>query len=86
MNDTILLIISIGLLNILCFFIGAKVGQKVVKNEELKLPNPIKTIKEDIQTYEETKEAMKEQEKLDIIAYNIDTYNGTSIGQKEIPR
>ena len=86
MNETLAMIICIGLMNILCFFIGAKIGQKVVKNEELKLPNPIKTIKEDVVAYEETKEAMKEQEKLDTIAYNIDMYDGTSIGQKEIPR
>ena len=58
MSETLTMIICIGLMNILCFFIGAKVGQKVVKNEELKLPNPVKSIKEDIQTYEETKEAL----------------------------
>lgn len=86
MSETLMLIISIGFMNILCFFIGARVGQKVVNNKELNLPNPIKAIKEDIQAYEETKEAMKEQERLDTIAYNIDAYDGTSIGQKEIPR
>ena len=86
MSETLILIISIGFMNILCFFIGAKVGQKVVNNKELNLPNPITAIKEDIQAYEETKEAMKEQERLDTIAYNIDAYDGTSIGQKEIPR
>ena len=86
MSETLILIVSIGFMNILCFFIGARVGQKVVNNKELNLPNPIKAIKEDIQAYEETKEAMKEQERLDTIAYNIDAYDGTSIGQKEIPR
>lgn len=86
MSDTLILIISVGVMNILCFFIGAKVGQKVVKNEEITLPNPVKAIKEDIQTYTETKEAAKEQEKLETIAYNIDVYDGTSIGQKDIPR
>ncbi len=86
MSETLILIISIGFMNILCFFVGARVGQKVVNNKELNLPNPIKAIKEDIQAYEETKEAMKEQERLDTIAYNIDAYDGTSIGQKEIPR
>lgn len=86
MSETLILIVSIGFMNILCFFIGARVGQKVVNNKELNLPNPIKTIKEDIQAYEETREAVKEQERLDTIAYNIDAYDGTSIGQKEIPR
>ena len=35
--ETILLIAVISTLNIVCFFIGAKVGQKVVKGEELKV-------------------------------------------------
>jgi hypothetical protein len=86
MTDTYILIGIVSILNIVCFFIGARVGQKVANNKELNLPNPIKAIKEDIQAYEETKEAIKEQERLDTIAYNIDAYDGTSIGQKEIPR
>ena len=56
MSETLILIISIEFMNILCFFVGARVGQKVVNNKELNLPNPIKAIKEDIQAYEETKE------------------------------
>ena len=30
--------------------------------------------------------SLKLAQKLDTIAYNIDAYDGTSIGQKEIPR
>ena len=56
MSETLILIISIEFMNILCFFVGARVGQKVVNDKELNLPNPIKAIKEDIQAYEETKE------------------------------
>ena len=82
----IITIIFISGLNIVCFFVGAKVGQKVINKEEIKISNPIKTIKEDIKQREEEKEAYKEQEKLDTIAYNIDTYDGTPIGQKDIPR
>ena len=37
--ETIILIISIGIMNILCFFIGAKIGQKVIKGEEIKAPD-----------------------------------------------
>ena len=73
-------------LNIVCFFIGAKVGQKVVKGEEVQLPNPIKAVHETVETYKEDKEAIKEREYYEAIAHNIDIYNGTSIGQMEIPR
>lgn len=86
MTDTYILIGIVSILNIVCFFIGAKVGQKVVRNEDIKLPNPIKDIQESIQIERETKEAQKEQEKWDTVAYNIDNYDGTAIGQKEIPR
>ena len=79
-------ILLVSILNIVCFFIGAKIGLKVSKNEELKIPNPIKATKEAVERYEETKEAIREQERLDTIAYNIDNYDGTSIGQKDIPR
>lgn len=84
MTDTIILIASIGIMNILCFFIGAKVGQKVVKGETIELPKiePIKAIRE----HNEKSEILKLQEKDRIISENIDNYDGTSLGQKDIPR
>lgn len=80
----ILLVAVVGILCIVCFFIGAKVGQKVVKGETLEAPslNPVK-IYED---YKESKEAKLEQEKNKIISENIDNYDGTAIGQKKLPR
>ena len=82
--ETIILIISIGIMNILCFFIGAKVGQKVIKGETLEVPKiePIKAIRE----YNETKETQKMQERERIINENIDNYDGTSLGQQDVPR
>lgn len=72
--DTISIIVSVGIMNILCFFIGARVGQKVVNKEEIKLPNinPITTAKE----YEAKREIEKadEQYKKDLEAIN--NYNG----------
>lgn len=84
MTETIILIISIGIMNILCFFIGAKVGQKVIKGETLEVPKiePIKAIRE----YNETKETQKMQERERIINENIDNYDGTSLGQQDVPR
>ena len=82
--ETIILVISIGIMNILCFFIGAKVGQKVVKGEDIKLPNPIKAIEETKETWEFKKEQEEENERLKIQLENIDNYNGTPLGQKDI--
>ncbi len=75
-------VVLISLLNIICFIIGAKVGQKSARGETIELPKPIQAIKE----YQENKEIEKEEEKYRIIAENIDNYNGTPYGQQEIPR
>lgn len=79
----LLLILELSLSNIACFFIGAKVGQKVVKGETLEaptIPNPIKAIEE----YKESKEIKKNQEKLNTMLENINNYDGTDLGQKDI--
>lgn len=82
--ETIILLTSIGIMNILCFFIGAKVGQKVVKGEDIKLPDPIKAIEETKETWEFKKEQEEANERLQIELENINNYNGTPLGQKDI--
>ena len=79
----VLLLLVMGIVNILCFMIGAKVGQKVVKGEEVELPtlDPMKAYRE----HQDGKEAQAQQDKLDVIRSNIDTYDGTGNGQKEVP-
>ena len=44
----IVLILAVGALNIACFLIGAKVGQRVAKGEKIELPsaNPVKAVRE----------------------------------------
>lgn len=78
-----LLVLIIGTLNVVCFLIGAKVGQTVVKGEEIEMPavNPFKAYRE----HQERKEADREKERIETILYNIDNYDGTGIGQKDIP-
>ena len=80
----VLLVAVMAASNILCFMIGAKVGQTVSKGDTVKLPsvNPMQAIKE----HQERKEAEKEQDKLDAIMRNLEAYNGTDNGQKDIPR
>ena len=82
--ETILLVIAIGVMCLLCFIVGAKIGQKTVKGEDIELPtvNPVKVVR----NYQEEAEARKEIEKLKIIEENIDNYNGTPYGQQELPK
>jgi hypothetical protein len=78
-----LLLLVMGATNILCFMVGARVGQKVEKGEEVKLPsvNPLEAIRE----HQEKKEAQREQDAMETILHNIEAYDGTSNGQKEVP-
>lgn len=78
-----LTLILISALNIVCFFIGAKVGQKVVRNEALETPNlnQMKAYREK----QSKKAAQEEQDKIDAIMRNIERYDGSTRGQEDIP-
>ena len=80
----VLLLAVMAAANIVCFMIGAKVGQKVAKGEEVEAPtlDPFKAYRE----HEERKEAKKEQDRLGAILKNIESYDGTDSGQDEVPR
>lgn len=79
----VLLILAAGAVNVLCFFIGAKVGQTVSKGETIQTPevNPIKAYKE----HKAQKEADKDAKRLEVIMQNIDAYDGTGRGQSSVP-
>lgn len=80
----ILLCIVVGTLCIVCFLIGTKVGQQTARGETVELPtvNPIKAVRE----REERKAAEEERNKIETILDNIDRYDGTGLGQKDVPR
>ena len=84
--DIFLIILAVGTLNAVCFFIGAKVGQVASRGEDIKLPNPIDAVIERHEQREARREAREEAERLDIILENISNYNGTSNGQKNVPK
>lgn len=69
--------------NIACTIIGAKIGQQTAKGEEIELPsvNPVEAYKK----HEAKREAEAEQSKKDTILANIEAYDGTPYGQKDIP-
>ena len=80
----ILLALTVGALCIGCFLIGAKVGQKVSKGEDIELPNvnPFDAYNK----HKAMKEAEKEQNKIDTIMHNIECYDGTSNNQIDVGR
>lgn len=73
-----------GGMNLVCFLSGAKIGQKVVKGEPIETPNldPFKAYREN----QDRKQAEREQDKLSTIMENIESYDGTGRGQKDVPR
>lgn len=80
----VITILAMGFVCMACFLTGAKVGQAVAKGEKVETPNlnPMQAIKE----HKERKEAQKEQELLDAVLENLDNYNGSAQGQKDLPR
>ena len=80
----ILLLLTCGVINIACFLIGASVGQTVSKGEVIKMPSvdPLKSKEE----RESRKEAEREAERLEAIWRNVENYNGTELGQEDVPR
>lgn len=83
MIETIILCTIFGIFILTAYSMGLKNGQKLSKNEEIVLPNinPVKVIREE----KEKHEAKKKQEAYEIMMSNIDNYDGTSTGQREIP-
>ena len=76
-----LTIALIALTNILCFMVGAKVGQTVVRGKTVELPNPVEAVR----THKKKMEAYREQDRQDTIMQNIENYDGTSNGQRDVP-
>ena len=76
-----LLLAIMGAVNIACFIIGAKVGQTAQKGKDIvgEFPSvrPIKGFKR-------KKEEQVEQDRMETIMRNIEAYDGTSVGQREV--
>lgn len=82
--DIAILIATVGVLCIGCFLVGAKVGQTVSKGEEITLPtvNPLEAYRQ----HKARQEAQEKQNALETIMQNIENYDGTGNGQKDVPR
>jgi hypothetical protein len=81
-----LLIAVAGTLNIACFLIGIKVGQSTAKGEDVKTPsvNPVNVVRRTKES-RENEEAEAENKKLEVVLQNIENYDGTDMGQQDIP-
>lgn len=79
----VLLVLVSSAACMLCFLIGAKVGQAVTKGERVELPNmnPMQAVRD----HRAKKQAQMEQDRLDTILRNIESYDGTSRGQEDVP-
>ena len=80
----VILVLVVGAMCCTCFFLGAKVGKTVTKGDDIKAPaaNPLKAYRKN----EQVKAAKAEQERMDTIMQNIEAYDGTGYGQKDVPR
>lgn len=72
-----------GLFIMASYTLGLRNGQKLARKEEVKMPNlnPIEIVNNQIEKHEER----KEQSVIDIMMENINNYDGTGIGQQDIP-
>ena len=82
---SILSAISI-LLIFLSFVMGLHYGSKVKKEEVIELPNPVRTVRRNIEKAKEEKKIDMEQHVEEINLANIESYDGTGLGQKEFPK
>lgn len=78
-----LLLAVMGITNLFCFIIGARVGQRVTRGDPVEVPtvNPMKAVRE----AQARKEYDKQQEQLNVMLQNVDNYDGTGHGQKDVP-
>lgn len=70
---------------ILSFVIGAIIGQRAQKGKDITL-NPVKVIKENKTESKVKKEEDLKRRQIDTMLKNIDNYDGSGMGQTEIPR
>lgn len=81
----LLALVITGTLNVVCFLIGVSIRQKVDRGETVempKIPSPVKIVN----SMRGDRIAKAEQQKFETIFQNLEAYDGTGFGQKDIPR
>lgn len=70
---------------IVSFTIGAIIGQRVTKGKDITV-NPVKIVKEATTERKEKKLEDLRTRQVNTMLNNIDNYDGSGLGQKEIPK
>lgn len=86
MIETIILCTVFGAFILFAFIKGIELGQRLNRNERIEIKNPVAVTSEKLKEHKINKASAEEQEIMKINLENIDNYNGSSLGQKEIPR
>lgn len=82
--ETIIIIMLVGVLNLLAFFMGAKICQNVKKDENISIPSLTpSTIKEKFEEKVANDKRSKQEAIMKRNFENIDEFDGTSNGQKD---
>ena len=82
----ILIISSLSIVLVfLSFIIGLHYGSKIKSGEIIEVPNPIRKVKEHKQIKKIEKKLDKEALIEEINLANIDSYDGTELGQQNFP-
>ena len=86
--ETVLICMVLGAGMLAAFVVGAKVSQAVSKGEkvELPIPNPVEAVRESVERREARREAKAKDDWFEAVMQNVDNYNGTPMGQREVPR
>lgn len=82
----VIMLLLVMMQNTICIVVGIKIGLALSKGERVELPNPVKAYKEHKANMEAQKEAEKELDKISTIMQNVENFDGTGFGQKEVPR
>ena len=88
MTEVIILCGLFGAFILGSFTIGLSFGVKLRNNEKIEIPNlnPVKAVKKAVKESKQERENEKEKTLFEIEMANIDSYDGTGFGQKELPR
>lgn len=81
----IILVFIVGAFNLLSFYLGSKTKSQNTKEIQINPMKVYKKYKEDKIQNEEKEKFVKEQEQTRIMIENIENYDGTGMGQKDIP-
>lgn len=78
--ETIITCTIFGVFILVAYTLGLKNGQKLVKQEQIELPNPVRAITDTIEARQEQKIISEYQKLFD----NIDNYDNPAYSQKDV--